>query len=566
MGASGLKPRWGDINGFFGLLVDNAAALVLLYTLLASPGFRVDRFSPQFVLAWMVPGTAAGVLLGAVLYAFLAWLLARRTGRSDVTAMPVGLDTPSVFAVSLFVLVPSLTEGRVLFGNRGLPDLELHQLASVYAWHVGVAVLVMLGIIKIVLAPIGQLVRRMVPRAALLGSLAAISLALIAFVPLARHVALAPVVGIPVLMIILTTFLSGRADHDRIPGSVLAVGFGIAIVLLSIVLGNFGRLEFVPLSDLSLLKPGKVMPLEAEVWTTDWWEGVVKAALYKLPIALPFALFTVIGGIECAESAAAAGDDYDARSVLFVQGIATAVAGLLGGVVQTTPYFGHPAYKKMGAGWAYVVLATLVLVLIGYFGWFAHLFEGLPGAVFFPLVVYIGLRTIAHSFEATPPRDYAAMAIAALPVLAYLTVITADEVFGGSKPHQSGVLLWQALRCLGNGFILTSLLWALAVTAILNGRPGGAVLPLLAAAGCSLVGLIHSPLPGAPMAWPDDVWRHLAANSNVRLQYQSPFHWAAAYLLAAAVMVAAAFLPAKPGAEAQEKTAQSPIDERQLGS
>jgi hypothetical protein len=68
MSPSGLKPRWGDINGFFGLLVDNGAALVLLYTLLAAPGFRVDRFSPQFVLAWMIPGTAAGVLMSRFCY------------------------------------------------------------------------------------------------------------------------------------------------------------------------------------------------------------------------------------------------------------------------------------------------------------------------------------------------------------------------------------------------------------------------------------------------------------------------------------------------------------------
>jgi adenine/guanine/hypoxanthine permease len=349
------------------------------------------------------------------------------------------------------------------------------------------------------------------------------------------------------------TLLSGRASHDRIPGSVLAVGFGIAIVLVSIGLGNLAHWQFVALPDLSLLKPGKLMPLEADMWGMDWWEKVMLAAVGKLPIAVPFALFTIIGGVECAESAAAAGDEYDARGVLLVQGLATTVAGLLGGVVQTTPYFGHPAYKKMGAGWAYAVAATLVLLLLGYFGWFAHFFEGLPGAVFFPLIVYIGLRTIAHSFESTPPRDYAAMAVAALPVLAYLIVITLDELFRGSQPHQSGVPMLQALRCLGNGFILTSLLWALAVTAILDGRPGAAVLPLLVAAGCSLIGLIHSPLPGAPLAWPNDVWQQLASSSNVRLQYQSPFHWAAAYVLAAGVTAVAAFLPTKaPAGENKE--------------
>src|SRR5262249_31489409 len=117
-----------------------------------------------------------------------------------------------------------------------------------------------------------------------------------------------------------------------------------------------------------ILKP--VPPLPPEVWTGPWWEQVCWSALAKLPVALPFALFTLVGGVQCAESSAAAGDEYGTRSVLVVQGLASTAAGLLGGVVQTTPYFGHPAYKKMGAGWAYVVLATLALALVGYFGWF----------------------------------------------------------------------------------------------------------------------------------------------------------------------------------------------------
>src|SRR5262245_38520649 len=96
MSRSAWVPRWGDINGLFGLLLDNVAALVLLYMLLAAPGYRADRFSASFVLAWLIPGTVAGVLFGGVFYAVLAGRLARRTGRQDVTAMPVGLDTPSV--------------------------------------------------------------------------------------------------------------------------------------------------------------------------------------------------------------------------------------------------------------------------------------------------------------------------------------------------------------------------------------------------------------------------------------------------------------------------------------
>jgi AGZA family xanthine/uracil permease-like MFS transporter len=543
------------MNGLFALLVDNLSPLVLLYLLLSGLDYRPDRFSPSFVLTWMIPGTVAGVLLGGLLYAWLARRLARRSGRSDVTAMPVGLDTPSVFAVSFFVLVPALAEGRQLLAERGLEELDLRQLASVYAWHVGAAVLVLLGLFKTALTPVIHLVARWLPRAALLGSLAAVALALIAFLPLARHIAPAPIVGLPVLMIVLVTLLARRGQHDGVPGTVLAMGIGLVIVLVSILLDEWRGWSFVPLPHTSVLGPGAVRALPDEVWTADWWGQVWSAAVEKLPVALPFALFTVVGGVECTESAAAAGDEYDARGVLLVQGVASTVAGLLGGVVQTTPYFGHPAYKKMGAGWTYVVLATLALALTGYFGAFARAFEWVPGAVAFPVIVYVGLRTIAHSFEATPRRDYAAMALAAVPVLAYLVVISADELFRGRTPHPDGVVLLQALRCLGNGFILTSLLWATAATAVLDDRPVRAVVVLLIAAGCSLVGLIHSPLPGAPLAWPHEVWQELADSTNPHLVYQSPFHWAAAYVLAAGVFLMRSLLPARAACREESESA-----------
>ena len=62
------------------------------------------------------------------------------------------------------------------------------------------------------------------------------------------------------------------------------------------------------------------------------WTDALNDALAKLPIALPFALATVVGGIDCTESAAAAGDEYDTRTILLTEGLASVAAGLCGGV------------------------------------------------------------------------------------------------------------------------------------------------------------------------------------------------------------------------------------------
>src|SRR5438128_550586 len=108
--------HWGDINAFFGLMLDNVAVMVILVSSISVAGaeLRPDdfKFTPQFVLARMIPGTAIGVLVGDLIYTWMAFRLARRTANPNVTAMPLGLDTPSTFGVAFFVLLPALKEGR----------------------------------------------------------------------------------------------------------------------------------------------------------------------------------------------------------------------------------------------------------------------------------------------------------------------------------------------------------------------------------------------------------------------------------------------------------------------
>ena len=58
------------------------------------------------------------------------------------------------------------------------------------------------------------------------------------------------------------------------------------------------------------------------------WLNYFQAALQYLPVVIPFALATVVGGIDCTESAAAAGDEYHTGKVIGVEAIATLAAGV----------------------------------------------------------------------------------------------------------------------------------------------------------------------------------------------------------------------------------------------
>jgi AGZA family xanthine/uracil permease-like MFS transporter len=146
--------RWfraGDLNGFFALMFDNVANLVILASVL----IRAFGFPADIVLYRMVPGTAIGVLAGDLFYAWMAGRLARQTNRNDVTAMPLGLNAPSIVGMSFGVLGPAY--------------LATHD--PWLAWKMGIAVTVLVGILKIALSFFGNTVRRVVPRAALLGSI-----------------------------------------------------------------------------------------------------------------------------------------------------------------------------------------------------------------------------------------------------------------------------------------------------------------------------------------------------------------------------------------------------------
>src|SRR5262245_26773336 len=191
--SSGRWFRAEDWNAFFALMFDNVANLVILAAILIG----AFHFPREIVLYRMVPGTAVGVLVGDLIYSVMARRLARRTGRGDVTAMPLGLNAPSVFGMSFAVLGPAyLATGD-----------------AILCWKMGMAVTVLVGIFKLELSLAGNAVRSAVPRAALLGSFGGAGLALIGLLPLLKLFA-HPIVGFLALGVILVTLL-GRV---RLPG------------------------------------------------------------------------------------------------------------------------------------------------------------------------------------------------------------------------------------------------------------------------------------------------------------------------------------------------------------
>jgi len=470
--------RWyaaGDWNAFFGLALDNLTQLVILSSLLIG----VFGFPADLVLRVMVPGTAAGVLVGDLVYTWLAVRLMRRTGRADVTAMPFGIDTPSLFAMVFGVLGPAMR----LTGDPML------------AWKIGMGVTVAMGALKLALAFAGDWARRIVPRAALLGSIAGIAILLIAFLPALKLFA-DPLVGIVSLVLVLVTLVGGVRMPWGVPGAFAAVLAGSAIFWGRWLLGASG--PHPPIA----LAPGLAPP-----WPTLEWLGAWGDVLPYLPLALPFALVTVVGGIDNTESASVAGDEYRTRDILLAEAVATIVAGSCGGVIQNTPYIGHPAYKAMGARAGYTLATGLVIGAGAAIGVVSLLVSLLPEAAVAPILVFIGIEITAQAFIASPPRHAPAVAVSFIPAVAAVVLIQANGLLGAVGRSAAdlagdGRLTFGALLVMGNGFVLTALVWGSALAAIIDRRLAPAAAVLTAGGVAALFGLIHSPLASGAMFWP----------------------------------------------------------------
>jgi AGZA family xanthine/uracil permease-like MFS transporter len=272
--------------------------------------------------------------------------------------------------------------------------------------------------------------------------------------------------------------------------------------------------------------------------TMGFLQGFSELGPY-LALALPFALVIVIGGVDVTESAAAGGDEYNTREIVLTDGISTLIGGLCGGVLQTTPYIGHPAYKDMGAGAGYTLATGLFVGLGGMLGYLAWIVDLIPEAAVAPILIFIGLEILAQAFSATPKSHHKAVAIAFLPAIAYLVLIQVSSALssaGGSIERLSGdaAVTLQNVMILANGFIISSLIWASALSKIIDHRFKTAGVFLGVAGIASSFGLIHSPFPDGRLFWP---W---SVDSNI------PMILAAAYFLSAGLLMAMDRLPAYP--------------------
>ncbi len=469
----------GDIDGFFGLALDNLVQLLLIDALCR----HVLGFPDELLYGRVLPGVAVSLLVGNVYYAVQARRVARETGRTDVCALPYGINTVSLFGHVFLVMLPAQLAAQA----AGAAD------PSRIAWQAGLAATIGSGAIELAGSLVAEKLRRWTPRAALLATLAGIALGFISLGFLFRTFA-HPVVGLATFAIVMLTYFGRVRFKGNLPGGLVAVVLGVG------------------LSWLTGLAPVGPAPVGAGVHVPvpvlgELFDAIAAGhMLTYLSVIVPMGLFNLIGSLQNIESAEAAGDRYETAPSLAVNGLGSIAAGMFGSCFPTTIYIGHPGWKAMGARAGYSILNGVFVTIVCTTGTLAYIAWAVPVDAGMAIVLWIGLVITAQSFTATPREHAAAVVVGLLPgVGAWGTLMAKNGLraagVGGPDGPVFGPALVDAFArsdtwihgafALEQGFIFTSMVLAAATVAVIERRFEIAAAWCLVAAVLSATGIMH---------------------------------------------------------------------------
>lgn len=486
-----------DLSAFWALFADNLANMVIVS---AVCGF-VFHMSPDIVFGHILPGLGVALLLGLGFYAMLARWVARDERRFDVTALPYGISTPVLFVYLFGIIGPVYGAGL----GAGLDK----SAAGEMAWQVGLAAAFLGGLLEMGGSALGPFLKRITPRAGMLGTLAGIALVYIATVPLAEIME-HPLVGMPGLAIVVIALIAGI----KLPG-------GLPAGLVAILLGVFMALTtgLVDVSESPSLSRGFAFPLPV---FGDLFEGLRLLFVDHtslLMVVLPVEIYNFIETMNNVESAEAAGDEYPVRLCQVADGAGTLIGALFGSPFPTTVYIGHPAYKKLGARCGYALAVGVVMFLIAVCGFMDFLRHWIPVAAVAPILVFVGVTLCGEAFRATPKAHGAAVAVSLIPHVADIVVLRMTGVLReastwlGPVPGELGTKIaslggplpadlvsqflvganihYMGLVALSKGAILVGLIWGAIVALLIEKKVKNAGLFAVAAYMLTVLGVIH---------------------------------------------------------------------------
>src|SRR5512144_1058605 len=198
----------GDWNAFFGFGTNILVNMLVLTGLLRF----VLKMPDSLVFGRILPALGLMMGLSTMYYAFLAYRLALKTGRSDVCALPSGVSVPHMFIVTFVIMLP----------------ITLKTNDPIKGWEAGLVWVFFQSFILMIGGFIAPYIRKITPRAALLGTLAGVSVTFISMRP-ALEMYMTPQIGLVCFAIIMVSWFGGVKYWRGMPAGLVAIAVGMII-------------------------------------------------------------------------------------------------------------------------------------------------------------------------------------------------------------------------------------------------------------------------------------------------------------------------------------------------
>src|SRR4051794_35137787 len=485
-GASGFKPAlWtpGDWNAFFGFGTNILVNMLVLTGLLRF----VLKMPDSLVFGRILPALGLMMCLSTFYYAYLAYRLAQKTGRTDVCALPSGVSVPHMFIVTFVIMLPiTIKTGDPMKG-----------------WSAGLVWVFFQSFILMIGGFIAPFIRKITPRAALLGTLAGVSVTFISMRP-ALEMYMTPQIGLVCFAIILVSWFGGVKYWRGIPAGLVAIAVGMVIAWGSNLFGlGLGGLSVKGVGD-AFANFGFSVPIPAVGYVFSGFEflGII------LVTAIPFGIYDLVEAMDNVESAEAAGDEYPTTRVLTADGIVSLIGCLMGNPYINAVYIGHPGWKAMGGRIGYSAATGVMVIILSWFGIISLMTALIPVVAISPILLYIGMLIGSQAFQETPRRHAPAVVIALFPSLAAWGKLQIDNSLGAisgihlvtpemiAKMQKVGIM-YHSLSILGGGSILAGVILGAATTFIIDRNFAKAAGFSAAGGALTFLGLMHGEEVGA---------------------------------------------------------------------
>lgn len=436
-----------DIDAAFGVFFDGFTKVIAgVAIMIGSIGL-----SSKVVFGTILPGLGFGVLL---LHVFTWWLgnkTSKKTNNTSIVAIPAGITAGRFFIWLFAIMLPTYISTK---------DATL-------ALGVGLAANIISSLLTIVLSFFEKAIVNSIPSAALFGTLAGGGVTWLILASL-KDMFVTPLIALVCFFVLLVLYTSNiKTKLSPVLISILVgviLGFSTKNITIKNITDSFSSLSFnIPFIQINYILKG------------------FSVVLQFLPIIIAFTVTEFVTALQGVEQAKVAGDVYDGKKTIIGVSIMSVISALFGNPFCFSVWWGHGTWKDIKASTCYSLIVGISYFILCSTGLVAIVTAVIPTAAVLPILIFVGMTSLAGAFQNEDKKYFSLMSIAiAVPIIEYI-----GNIAGDAMPN--------SLFILAKGAPLIALAWTSILVFCSESKFKNAIITCFISAGATFIGLIHSP-------------------------------------------------------------------------